>query len=108
MTEQMQFRFEKLGLLASKCNPYPENYPITHELELAKTLPDGEGDVSVAGRVILVRRLGKLTFVTLSNVHTTFQLMLKEDIVGETDYRLFHSTVDIGDFIGADQIIDKK
>lgn len=102
LTDQEQARREKLSRLRELgINPYPERYEVTHSLADASQLEDGVGNVRVAGRILAIRKLGKLTFVRLSDLLGDLQLALRKDVVGEDAYATFHSTIDIGDFIGA-------
>lgn len=56
--------------------------------------------ISVAGRILSVRKMGKLTFVTIGDVKGRLQLAFKEDNIGKERYDFFHNHIDIGDFIG--------
>ena len=100
LSEQEIVRRGKLEKIAQKTNPYPERYEISHELFDAKKLEDGVKDVSVAGRILTIRKMGKLTFLTISDVLGGLQLSLKQDVVGEEAYNFFHEIIDMGDFIG--------
>ncbi len=103
LTDQELARREKLARLReSGVNPFPERYELTHTLGQASELEDGVGSVRVAGRVLNIRRLGKLTFVRLSDLQGELQLALRKDVVGEETYATFRDTVDLGDFIGAE------
>jgi lysyl-tRNA synthetase class 2 len=55
--------------------------------------------VSVAGRVVLLRDMGKLTFVTLRDGSGDIQLFLSQAILGEA-YAL-KDLLDLGDIVGA-------
>ena len=101
LSEQEIVRRAKLEKIAQKTNPYPERYEITHGLFDAKKLEDGVKDVAVAGRILTIRKMGKLTFLTISDILGQLQLSLKQDVVGEESYNFFHEIIDMGDFIGA-------
>lgn len=64
----LEARKAKFHYVREHVNPYPERYARTHELCEAAKLPDGVQDVCVAGRVTAIRRMGKLSFVTLSDM----------------------------------------
>ncbi len=98
-TEQELVRREKLKNIP---NPYPEKYEITHELKDARNLEDGSSDVKVAGRIILMRKMGKMSFITIGDIEGKLQVSLKLDLLGEEKYNFFKNNIDIGDFIGAD------
>jgi lysyl-tRNA synthetase class 2 len=56
--------------------------------------------ISAAGRILSIRKIGKLTFMVISDLQGSIQLALKQDDVGKDAYDLFHSCFDIGDWIG--------
>ena len=100
-SDQEKVRREKLEDIKKICNPYPEKYERTHTLKEAKALDDGIQDVSVAGRIVFARKMGKLSFVKIRDIEEAFQLEFKIDEVGEEEYSFFKKLVDTGDFIGA-------
>ncbi len=100
-TEQELVRIGKLEEISKYCNPYPEKYEVTHELKEAKELEDGTTDVRIAGRIVFMRKMGKLSFVKIRDILSDMQLEFKIDMVGEENYKFFKSNIDTGDFIGA-------
>ena len=104
MSENMllEARQAKFNYVQEHVNPYPERYARTHELCEAAKLPDGVQDVCVAGRVTAIRRMGKLSFVTLSDVEGKLQIAVMRDEVGEGVYDFFKKGFDIGDFMGVE------
>ena len=48
------------------------------------------------------RKMGKISFMDLRDIEGKIQLVFKRDDIGEDTYKLLHSTVDIGDFIGVE------
>lgn len=100
-SEQELVRIEKLNVIKDFCNPYPEKFNITHTLVDAKGLEDGTSDVSIAGRIIFMRKMGKLSFVRIRDIEGDMQLEIKIDLVGEENYQFFKKQIDTGDFIGA-------
>ncbi len=101
LSEQEIVRREKLEEIKRVCNPYPEKYEKTHALKEAKNLDDGEENVSIAGRIIFMRKMGKLSFIRIRDLEGDMQLELKIDVVGEANYHFFKKQIDTGDFIGA-------
>lgn len=101
LTEQEKVRREKLSEIAKVCNPYPDSFKRTHTLKEAKMLDDGTTDVSVCGRIIFMRKMGKLSFVRIRELEGDLQLELKVDEIGEEKYDFFKKLIDSGDFIGA-------
>ncbi|MBP3448236.1 MAG: lysine--tRNA ligase [Clostridia bacterium] len=66
----------------------------------AKISPlDGE-TVSVAGRIMSKRGMGKVGFLHIADIDGQIQLFVKKDILGEEEYNHFKK-LDTGDIIGA-------
>ena len=101
LSEQEIVRREKLEEIKKYTNPYPERYDVTHALKDARTLEDGTKDVSIAGRIVFIRKMGKLSFARIRDLEADIQVQLKADTTKEEDYEFFKKLVDIGDFIGA-------
>ena len=101
LTEQEIVRRDKLKEIAKVCNPYPDSFKRTHTLKEAKNLNDGTTDVSVCGRIIFMRKMGKLSFVRIRELESDLQLEFRIDEVGEERYDFFKKLIDSGDFIGA-------
>jgi lysyl-tRNA synthetase class 2 len=90
-------------------NPYPAKLELAGERIksekarelLVSTIPEGEleGVYTIAGRVMSIRGQGKILFVDLSDEDGKFQIVLKEDILGDK-IRTFFDYVDGGDFVG--------
>ena len=102
-------RLEKLSRLRNKgVDPYPSNYQRSHTSQQAKgeyssslENSDIKTDrlfVSVAGRVIAWRSMGKATFLDLLDIDGKIQVIFKQDIV-EGEYEDLKD-IDIGDWVG--------
>ena len=100
-SEQELVRRAKVEEIRKVCNPYPERYEVTHTLKEAATLPDETKDVSVAGRIVFMRKMGKLSFLKIRDIEGDLQLSIKIDMIGEEKYDFFKDSFDLGDFIGA-------
>ncbi|WP_299198411.1 lysine--tRNA ligase [Thermocrinis sp.] len=57
-------------------------------------------EVSVAGRVITLRPMGKALFAHLQDATGRLQIYLRQDIVGEASFKDFEELVDPGDILG--------
>ena len=101
ITEQEQVRVDKLDEIKKYTNPYPERFERTHTIKEARELEDGTNDVSIAGRIVFMRKMGKLSFVRIRNLESDIQVQMKADTTDENDYEFFKKLVDLGDFIGA-------
>ena len=108
----MQARLEKLrSLRASGIDPYPHRYDRTHtsdealrllERSEAERLGDGEAQtdaVSVAGRIVRYRRMGRASFADIQDGHGSIQLLFRRNNLADTYETL--KALDIGDWIGA-------
>ncbi len=102
LSEQEIVRRNKVEEIRKVCNPYPERFEITHRLHDAANLPDEEKGVRVAGRIIFMRKMGKLSFLRLRDLEGSLQVSIKIDLVGEEKYDFFKSMIDVGDFIGVE------
>ena len=100
-SEQELVRIGKLDTIREFCNPYPERFEVTHRLHDARNLEDGTNNVSLAGRITFMRKMGKLSFIRIQDLESSMQLEIKVDVVGEENYQFFKKQIDSGDFIGA-------
>ncbi len=101
-SEQELVRREKINDIKKVCNPYPERYEVTHSLKEASMLPDETTGVRVAGRIVFMRKMGKMSFIKLRDIESDLQVSIKIDLVGEDKYSFFKDNIDVGDFIGAE------
>ncbi len=91
-------------LLESGINPYPHNYKPTHKAaELRskydlKAEEETSDEVVIAGRIMMMRVMGKASFVTLQDSTGKIQAYVRKDDIGE-NYKYFKK-LDIGDIIG--------
>lgn len=98
----IDFRLEKLNKLREDgVNPYPTKFEPTHFSESIKSNYDSlEGEtVSIAGRIMALRKMGKASFAQIMDSEGRIQFFIKRDDVGETSYNHF-KLLDIGDFVG--------
>lgn len=99
-SEQELVRRGKLESIREYCNPYPEKYELTHSIKEARELEDGTQDVRIAGRVVFLRKMGKLSFIRIRDIEASIQVSMQLDLVGEEAYKFMKSSIDVGDFIG--------
>lgn len=100
LSEQEIVRRDKLKEISKFCNPYPERYEVTHSLKEASNLPDDTNGVSIAGRIVFMRKMGKMSFIKVRDIECDLQVSIKVDLVGADKYEFFKSAFDVGDFIG--------
>ena len=96
--EQELVRREKLQNIK---NPYPDRFERNYEIKDARNLEDGTSDVKIAGRIVFMRKMGKMSFIQIGDILGRMQVSIKLDMVGEESYTEFKKYYDIGDFIGA-------
>ena len=109
INELMIRRREELReLINNGVNPYPYSFDRTHySSDLAERFRNGEQleDVSVAGRIMSIRRMGKASFCHLQDFHGRIQIYFRRDDLGDV-YDLFR-LIDIGDIIGVKGFVFK-
>ena len=103
LSEQNRIRLEKLqALQAEGKNPYAiTTYDVTdHSAQIVRDFTDEtEKTVSIAGRMMSRRVMGKASFAHLLDREGRIQVYVRRDDVGEEAYKAFKS-FDIGDIIG--------
>jgi len=57
-------------------------------------------EVSVAGRVVTLRPMGKAVFAHIQDATGKLQIYVKQDLLGENSFKEFEDIVDPGDIIG--------
>lgn len=80
-------------------NPYASSFKRSHVLMDAKAVKDGT-PCSIAGRVMLFRDMGKLTFATLQDHTGRLQIAFRKEEIGDENYKQLIKLIDLGDIIG--------
>ncbi len=108
MPEQdlLAIKREKLDQLAeSGKDPFKiTKYNVTHHSQEIKDSFDNlEGqDVSVAGRMMFKRKMGKASFCNVMDKCGKIQVYVSRDDIGEEPYEEFKKSLDVGDIIGVE------
>jgi lysyl-tRNA synthetase class 2 len=102
ITEQ---RLESLNRIRARgIDPYPHSYHLSHTIREAVTPFEQQGessqDISLAGRIMSKRSIGKMSFLDIRDSSGKIQLSLRYDLLGREKYG-FLQDIDIGDIIGA-------
>lgn len=96
-------RLESLNRIrACGVNPYPHSYHPSHTTAEAITLFEqgkSSGAISLAGRIMARRKMGKITFFDICDGSGKIQLCFRHDILGQQRYE-FLQEIDIGDIMG--------
>lgn len=114
--DQHAVRLAKLDELRAAGNdPFRARFAVSHFSEDARKLHvDGQDNavsVSVAGRIVVMRDMGKSQFVKLFDQQSgseagPIQIYVRKDVVGEAAYAAFKK-LDLGDIIGAEGTLFK-
>ncbi len=103
LSEILQIRRDKLtALQEAGRDPYRETkYDVTHHAaDINDHYEEMEGQiVSLAGRLMSKRGMGKVSFCDLQDNSGRIQLYVRRDLVGEEEYAWFKKC-DIGDIVG--------
>lgn len=102
-SEQVQIRRQKLAdLKARGQDPFEKtSYPVTaHAAQIVQQFEQMDGkEVSIAGRILSWRDMGKANFIDLLDGSGRIQVYVKVDDLGEEAFASF-KTWDIGDIVG--------
>ena len=103
INELLKVRRDKLAeLQANGKDPFQiMKYDVTHHsMEIKNNFDELEGkSVSIAGRIMSKRVMGKASFCHIQDLQGTIQSYVARDSVGEDEYKLFKK-MDIGDIVG--------
>jgi lysyl-tRNA synthetase class 2 len=109
--DEFQERKKKLSeLRAAGILPYAERFERSHSIAQAKKKdprpldqilaePDKNSSLKLAGRIMLMRPHGKLTFMQLQDHSGRIQLAFMQDLLGKDSYKLLKK-IDLADFLG--------
>lgn len=95
-------RMAKLDYVKGITNPYPERFEKSHEICDAAALEDGTADVRTAGRIMSMRKMGKMSFIHIADILGKIQVVAKRDVLGEETFDFLKKGFDIGDFLGVE------
>ena len=104
-----QQRLEKLDRMRKRgIDPYPRSYDRTHTTEEARELlkkneEAGKSEpevISVAGRIMAMRKMGKSSFTDIQDGSGKIQLIFVNAVLEKESLEELFKDLDIGDFIG--------
>ena len=108
----IKIRINKIDEIRSSfgINPFPYRYDVTHYsreiIENFEKYSQEEARVSVAGRIMSMRVMGKASFCNIQDKDGRIQIYLASDALGEKSYSLFKK-LDLGDIIGVKGLVKK-
>jgi len=114
INDERSVRLNHLSIIKEAgINPYPEKFYRRHTASQVNLMKDknllrtGEDvqispkkTVSIAGRIITLRRHGKIIFSDIQDSTGRTQVCFKEDIIDKKHFSLLLNQIDSGDFIG--------
>ncbi|MCA9972204.1 MAG: lysine--tRNA ligase [Anaerolineales bacterium] len=97
-------KLEKLQ--AAGIEPYPLRAACTHATAAALQAYEAAGEddaveVTVCGRLVSVRDMGKTVFAHVADEDGRMQLFIRRDAIGEERHNQFRKLLDLGDFVQA-------
>ncbi len=106
LADLIKIRRDKvLELKKQGINPYPYSFDRSHKinelLENFDSFSEKETAVTIAGRIMLKRKMGKTFFADLHDSSNRIQIYVRKDVVGEELFNLFNS-IDLGDIVGCE------
>ncbi len=109
----IQERLRKLKELRGQgINPYPHKYEVkNYSLDIKekhkklKSEKKSKDKVKIAGRLMSIRNLGKISFAVLQDGKGTIQITLQEKETPDKIFNLFKKYIDSGDFVGVEGTI---
>jgi len=96
-------KYKELGI-----DPFGQAYKVSHHVSEIRELCKGKSAekldkmqliVSVAGRIMAIRRMGKASFINIQDKTGNIQSYIGIDVVGKKGYDVFR-LADIGDIVG--------
>ena len=102
LNDQMKRRMEERRQLAEEgIDPYPYGFDVTaYSQSIIDSYQEQKPEtVSVAGRIMTIRKMGKASFFHILDKEGKIQIYIKRDDVGQEAYRVF-KLLDIGDIVG--------
>ena len=102
--ETNEYRAQRLQSMKALADmgyePYGCKYDHEDLAQVRAAFAEGKS-VRVAGRLLMIRRMGKMNFCTLNDGTGRFQLIFKRDELSETAFAAFKQ-LNLGDIIGAE------
>ena len=88
-------------------DPFPHNFSDTHKISYVLENKDSlfDENISLVGRIISQRKMGKACFLNIVNEYNKIQLYVKNNNLPDTIYDKIVRKLDIGDFIGIQGVL---
>ena len=101
----MEHRIQKLNEIKNHgIDPYPYYYKTSSSIQY---IIDNQKKIlgkkySIAGRIISLRKMGKVTFLNIQDSTNNMQLYIKKDNLKDNLYDIIIRKLDIGDIVGSE------
>ena len=103
LSQIIRYRLEKLGKIKDAgINPFPYRYSASHSIAdiLANQDELLDMNVSISGRIVSFRKMGKSSFIHIQDESRKLQVYAKNDILPDGIYDNIVRNLDLGDIIG--------
>lgn len=103
LNQIIKHRLEKLNKIKDAgINPFPYSYTSTHKIVniLAEQENLLNSHVSISGRIVSFRKMGKASFIHIQEESSKLQVYAKSDILPDTIYDNIVRNLDLGDIVG--------
>ena len=103
----IEHRLEKINLLKkNNINPFPHNFDLKDEIsDLLNEKEPFTKKYQTAGRIVSIRRMGKVAFCHVQDKSKKIQVYLKSNLLKAGMYDLLVRNFDIGDIVGFNGIL---
>ncbi|WP_342261909.1 lysine--tRNA ligase [Alphaproteobacteria bacterium endosymbiont of Tiliacea citrago] len=102
-SEYKKNRLSKLEEWKTLQEKYPDSFNKKQSLEEALKLEEGASEISIAGRIMLMRSIGKICFIKLQDFSGFMQIVLHAEDLSNYDFYL--KNLDLGDIVGVEGTI---
>jgi lysyl-tRNA synthetase class 2 len=105
--QEKEERLSKLNKIAEdKCIPYKDKFEKELTCQEAST-QELNSQIKTAGRVVLLRNMGKIAFVQIHDFSGEIQLVFRIGNIEKDNFEKLIKFLDVGDFIGVVGTLDK-
>ena len=103
LNEIIKYRLEKLNYFSENfIEPYPYKYNVKNKIsDIIRSHDDYLDEIlSIAGRIVSMRKMGKSSFLNIQDISGNIQLYLNNNNLESNLYDNLVRKLDIGDIVG--------
>ena len=107
----IDYRIKKINELRKNgIEPFPYKFKKDYNISTALQSEDNLKDkaITIAGRIISLRSMGKACFMNIQDETEKMQLYIKNELIGLDNYDNIVKNLDIGDIIGVEVILFRR